>query len=242
VMLLVSVLAVAVGGVAALAGAGWIADVVWAGATAAVAVRLVVDIVADLVRRRAGVDVIALLAMVGALALGQFLAGAVIAVMLTGGQALEAYAAGRARRELTALLDSAPRVAHRLCDDHVETVPVDAIERGELLVVRSGEAVPVDAVVVDSVALFDESALTGETRPVSRREHGRVGSGAVNAGGARPGACGDDRGGQHLRGHRPAGARGRRRTDAVHPDGRPVRAGVRAGDAGRGSGSLDRVG
>lgn len=181
-MLLVSVLALTVGGVAALAGAGWLADVVWAGATAAVAIRLVVDIVADLLRRRAGVDVIALLAMVGALALGQFLAGAVIAVMLTGGQALEVYAAGRARRELTALLDSAPRVAHRMRDDHVETVAVDAIERGDLLVVRSGEAVPVDAVVVDSVALFDESALTGETRPVSRRAHGRVGSGAVNAG------------------------------------------------------------
>ena len=182
-MLLVSVLALAVGGVAALAGAGWLADVVWAGATGAVAIRLVVDIVRDLLRRRAGVDVIALLAMVGALALGQYLAGAVIAIMLTGGQALEGHAAGRARRELTALLEAAPRVANRLLDDRVETVAVDAIERGELLLVRSGEAVPVDAVVVDSVALFDESALTGETRPVSRREHARVGSGAVNAGG-----------------------------------------------------------
>jgi heavy metal translocating P-type ATPase len=183
VMLVVSILAVAAGGVAALAGARPVADLVWAGATALVAVQLVVDIVADLLRRRAGVDVIALLAMVGALALGQYLAGAVIAVMLTGGQALEAHAAGRARRELTALLEGAPRVAHRLLDDRVETVEVDAVDRGELLLVRSGEAVPVDAVVVDGIALFDESALTGETRPVPRREHARVASGAVNAGG-----------------------------------------------------------
>jgi len=181
-MLAMTILAVAAGGVAVLVGAQVVADVVWAGATAVVAVRLLAAIVADLLRRRAGVDVIALLAMVGALALGQYLAGAVIAVMLTGGQALEDHAAGRARRELTALLAGVPRVAHRLVDDHVDTVDVDEIDRGELLLVRSGEAVPVDAVLVDRVALFDESVLTGETRPVTRRAHARVGSGAVNAG------------------------------------------------------------
>jgi len=181
-MLAMTILAVAAGGVAVLVGAQVVAGVVWASATAVVAVRLLAAIVADLLRRRAGVDVIALLAMAGALALGQYLAGAVIAVMLTGGQALEDHAAGRARRELTALLAGVPRVAHRLVDDHVDTVDVDEIDRGELLLVRSGEAVPVDAVVVDRAALFDESVLTGETRPVTRRAHARVGSGAVNAG------------------------------------------------------------
>ncbi len=174
--------AIVAGGALAIAGRPGAASTVWAVATAAVAVRLIVSIVRDLLRRRAGVDIIALLAMAGALALGQYLAGAVIAVMLTGGQALEDYAAGRARRELTALLARAPRSAHRVTDDHVETVAVDQIERGDLLLVRSGEAVPVDGVIVDDAALFDESALTGESRPVSRRVHGRVGSGAVNAG------------------------------------------------------------
>lgn len=181
-MAVVSVLALVVGGALAVLGVRPAADVVWAITTAAVAALLVVNIVADLLRGRAGVDLIALLAMAGALALGEYLAGAVIAVMLTGGQALEKYAAGRARRELTALLNAAPRVGHLLIDDHVETVDVSAIRPGEVLLVRSGEAVPVDSVVVDDVAVFDESALTGESRPVTRRAHGRVGSGAVNAG------------------------------------------------------------
>jgi heavy metal translocating P-type ATPase len=175
-------LAIVVGAAAALAGAQRMADVVWGAAAAAVALLLVVSIIGDLRRGRAGVDVIALLAMIGALALGEYLAGAVIAVMLTGGQALEEHAAGRARRELTALLEGAPRLAHRIVDAHVDTVDVDTVAPGDLLLVRSGEAVPVDAVVIDAAALFDESALTGESRPVSRRAHGRVGSGAVNAG------------------------------------------------------------
>jgi heavy metal translocating P-type ATPase len=177
-----SLVAVTAGGVLVLLGDDQLAGVVWAAATAVVAVRLAVAIVADLLQRRAGVDVIALLAMAGALALGQFLAGAVIAVMLTGGQALEDYASGRARRELTALLAGAPRVAHRVRDDRVEAVDVAEVVPGELLLVRSGEAVPVDGVVVDSGALFDESALTGESRPVPRHSHAHVGSGAVNAG------------------------------------------------------------
>ena len=67
-------------------------------------------------RRRAGVDVIALLALAGALAVGELLAGAVITVMLASGRALEGWAAGRARRDLTALLERAPRTAHRYPD------------------------------------------------------------------------------------------------------------------------------
>lgn len=181
-MLALTLLAIAAGGALALAGAPGPAGVVWFGVTAVVCVELAVSIVVDLLHRRAGVDVIALLAMLGALALGAHLVGAVIAVMLTGGRALEEHAAGRARRELTALLEAAPRVAHRLVDDQIETVDVATVSPGELVLVRSGEAVPVDAVVIDPIALFDDSALTGEARPVSRRAHARVGSGAVNAG------------------------------------------------------------
>jgi heavy metal translocating P-type ATPase len=179
---LVTLLAVAAGAVLALAGWADVGRLVWAAVTAVTAAGLAVTIVRDLIRRRAGVDVIALLAMLGALALGQYLAGAVIALMLTGGQALEAHAAGRARRELTALIGAAPRTARRIVGARIETVDVDAIAPGDVLLVRSGEAVPVDAVVTDPVGMFDESALTGESRPVARRSHARVPSGAVNAG------------------------------------------------------------
>ncbi len=182
VMLAACVAAIVAGGALALADRSRAADIVWAAATAVVTVRLIVTIIGDLRRGRAGVDIIALLAMAGALALQQYLAGAVIALMLTGGQALEDYAAGRARRELTALLARAPRRAHRLTDDHVEVVAVDDLAPGDVVLVRSGDVVPVDGTLVDDTATFDESALTGESRPVSRRAHERVGSGAVNAG------------------------------------------------------------
>ena len=100
--------AIAAGGILHLAGAPGAGDAVWAAAVAVMLVPLSVSVVRALARRDVGVDAIALLAMAGALALGEYLAGAVIALMLAGGNALEAYAAGRARRELTALVERAP--------------------------------------------------------------------------------------------------------------------------------------
>ncbi|HEY7214025.1 MAG TPA: heavy metal translocating P-type ATPase, partial [Thermoanaerobaculia bacterium] len=88
------------GGLVRLAGAGGAAEVLWALTTLVVLSPLAVAVAADLRRGELGVDLIALLAMVGSLALGEHLAGAVIALMLSGGQALEAFAGARARREL----------------------------------------------------------------------------------------------------------------------------------------------
>ena len=100
------------GGVAWAAGLHDRAGLAWAATTVLALLPLAGSVMADLFRRRLGVDIIALLAMAGALALGEYLAGAVIALMLSGGQALEAYAGDRARRELSSLLQRAPRYAH----------------------------------------------------------------------------------------------------------------------------------
>src|SRR6185295_2013452 len=89
--------AIAVGTVAALAGATALADAIWAAAVAALLLVLVGQVAAKLAVGRVGVDAIALLAMGGALVLGEYLAGAVIALMLSGGDALEAAAARTAR-------------------------------------------------------------------------------------------------------------------------------------------------
>ena len=97
---LVAVGGIVAGGVAAIAGASGLADAVWALAIGGLLLVLLVDVVRKLARGRVGVDAIALLAMAGALALGEYLAGAVIALMLSGGNALEASADRRARREL----------------------------------------------------------------------------------------------------------------------------------------------
>jgi heavy metal translocating P-type ATPase len=102
--------------------------------------------------------------------------------MLSGGNALEAAASRRARRELTALLERAPRIAHRRSASGVEEVAVEAVLPGDLVLVRAGEVVPVDGVVAEGQAVLDESALTGEPLPVRRAAGAPVPSGAMNAG------------------------------------------------------------
>jgi heavy metal translocating P-type ATPase len=144
-------------------------------------VPLVREMVEKLRRRQPGVDVIALLAVVAALALGEFLTAAIVGLMLATGQFLEDYAAGRAQRELTSLIRRAPRSAHLVGGDTVETVDIDSIRRGDRLLVKSGEVIPVDGVVMSSVAVIDESALTGEPLPVERSTGDLVNSGTVNA-------------------------------------------------------------
>src|SRR5215211_3160473 len=120
--------------------------------------------------------------MGGALVLGEYLAGAVVALMLSGGNALEAAAGRRARRELTALLERAPRIAHRRRDSELEEVPVEELGVGDRVLVRAGEVVPIDGVVESDQALVDESTLTGESLPVSHRRGTSVASGTLNAG------------------------------------------------------------
>jgi heavy metal translocating P-type ATPase len=174
--------AIAGGGAAHLAGAPRAGDVIWAAAITAVLVPLTASVARALRAGDVGVDAIALLAMAGALALGELLAGAVVALMLSGGNALEAAASRRARRALTALLARAPRIAHRRTAGEVKEVPVDAVVPGDTVIVRAGDVVPVDGVVVSPRAVLDESAITGEPLPVRRAAGGPVRSGTANAG------------------------------------------------------------
>ncbi len=169
------------GGVLRLLGDAGPAHVVWAASTALMLVPLTWSVARTLWRRDVGVDAIALVAMASTLATGEYLAGAVVAVMLAGGNALEEYAAGRARRELTKLLERAPRIAHRRRDGAVEEVPVDELLPGDIVVVRAGEVIPVDGVAVGE-ALVDEAALTGEPLPVSYAAASELRSGSANAG------------------------------------------------------------
>lgn len=176
-------LALILGGVFALAGRELFADVVWGAAILATGVSLLTEIARQLWRREPGVDLIALLALLGALWLGELLAGVIIAVMLTGGRALENFAEARAERELTSLIAGTPRRARRRVGDDVVTVDAADVAVGDRLLVRPGETVPVDGVLLDAHAVLDEAALTGESHPVERSGGDRIASGAVNAGG-----------------------------------------------------------
>ena len=176
--------AIAIGGLLHLLDLPAAGDAVWAALVAAMLLSLGWSVLANLVRGNVGVDSIALLAMVGALALGEYLAGAVIALMLSGGNALEAAAGRRARRELTLLVERAPKIAHRRRGGALEEVPVAELEIGDLVVVRAGEVVPVDGVVSSEEAVLDESTLTGEPLPVTYERARAIRSGTANAGAA----------------------------------------------------------
>lgn len=171
------------GGVLHFTGAPGAGNAAWI-AAGACGVAYALWAMADSIRRgRVGVDVIALLALGGALAVREYLAAAVISLMLASGRALEAWAAGRARRDLHALLARAPRTARRHRAGGLETVPLDAVAPGDLLLVAPGDLVPVDGTVAGAPAVLDESALTGEPLPVGRPAGDQVRSGVVNAGG-----------------------------------------------------------
>jgi cation transport ATPase len=130
------------GGVCHLAGAGGAGDVLWQITIVVTLVPVTWEVIRGMAHGDFGVDIIALLAMAAALIGDELLAGAIVAVMLTGGAALEDYAAGRARRDLTALLRRAPQIARRRVGGHWEEIAVDAVKAGDVLLVRAGRSCP----------------------------------------------------------------------------------------------------
>lgn len=180
-ILVLTVAGLTAGGCLHLAGQAGQGNQAWL-AVAAIGLAFAGWAVADsLRRRRAGVDLIALLALAGAVAVGELLAAAVVTVMLASGRALEGWAAGRARHDLAGLLEHAPRTARRYREGTLETVPLGGIAPGDRLMIASGDVIPVDGTITGGTAVLDESALTGEAVPVEHPAGARVRSGTVNA-------------------------------------------------------------
>ena len=177
--------------VAALAGALLLADgepaARWLSSLYALAIASVeaVRMVRGLLSKQFGLDILAVTAIVSTVAVGEYWASLVIVLMLTGGEALEVAAAGRAQRELRALLDRVPQQAHRLGSGGVVTdIAADEVRPGDRLLVRPAEIVPVDAELLSAQGDFDESSLTGESLSVDKRAGDAVLSGSVNGSGA----------------------------------------------------------
>lgn len=183
-LVIVTVAALAAGGIAWLGGWPAVADSCWIAGTSVALAPALAWVLAALRHRRAGVDLIAVLSLAGTLLVGEYLAGALIAVMLTGGRALEAAAERRASHDLRALLEHAPRFARRRVGAEVAVIPLAEVAVDDLLIVGPGEVVPVDGRVVDTFAILDESVLTGEPLQVERAVGELVRSGVVNAGNA----------------------------------------------------------
>ena len=127
-----------------------------------------------------GVDLLAITAVVATLAVSQYWAAMIVLLMLTGGDALESYAATKASSELKQLLENAPTTAHRLVDGHVEDVDVDAVQVGETILVKPQEVVPFDGTVLEGESLVDEASLTGESKPVAKNAGSDIMSGTIN--------------------------------------------------------------
>lgn len=173
----------AAGGLLKVVGADIAASDVWAAGVGALAAELSLEVGRTILRdRHMGVDTIALVAMVSSLALGQELAGMVVGLMFAGGSALEDVAASRARRELTALVERAPRTALLKRAGQFDVVPVERVQPGDVVLVRTGEVVPVDGTVVSGEAVLDTSTLSGESLPETAGHGMPVLSGSGNAG------------------------------------------------------------
>lgn len=131
-----------------------------------------------------GVDILAITAIIATLLVGEYWASLMVLIMLTGGDSLEDYASHQASRELRALLDHSPQIAHRIDQETIKDLEVDAVQVDDLILVKPGELVPVDGRVIAGESLVDESSLTGESRPVEKKLNDEIMSGSVNGDGA----------------------------------------------------------
>jgi heavy metal translocating P-type ATPase len=145
---------------------------------------LVVTLTGRLIHRDFSSDLLAGISIVTAVLLGEYLAGTLVVLMLSGGQAIEAYAVSRASSALSALAKRMPTVAHKKVADAMTDVPLEAVAPGDLLVVFPHEACPVDGTVIEGRSTMDESYLTGEPYVLSKTVGTAVLSGAVNGEGA----------------------------------------------------------
>lgn len=127
-----------------------------------------------------GVDLLAITAVAATLAVGQYWAAMIVLIMLVGGDSLEDYASKKAHTELKALLDNSPQTAHKVVADKLVDIKVDEANIGDQLVVKPGETVPVDGHIIKGSSMFDESSLTGESRPITKNVSDTVYSGSIN--------------------------------------------------------------
>ncbi len=163
-----------------LAGLATLSHWVLGGTAVVLALPMLVHMIRDLRGGTYGVDILAITAIVTAVIMREYWTAIVIVLMLTGGEALENYAENRAKREMSSLLNNAPRTAHIIRGKNEVDVPVKEVKTGDKLVIRPGEVVPVDAVIIDGLANFDEASLTGESMPEEKSAGAELLSGAVN--------------------------------------------------------------
>ena len=138
----------------------------------------------DLRTGRYGIDILALTAIISAVLLHEYWAAMLVVIMLTGGKSLEDFAEHRSKSELNALLERAPQIAHVLKGTKIVDVPVNKVQVNDKLIIKPGEVVPVDAIILEGVSTYDESSLTGESLPLAKSKGDQILSGSINLDGS----------------------------------------------------------
>ena len=144
------------------------------------AISLLAEIASDFKSGRYGVDILAVIAVVSTILIGDIWAEWMILVMMTGGQTLEDYATGQADKELRSLLSNSPTIANKIVNNELVSVDVEQLKIGDHVLIKPGEQVPVDGKVVNGESSFDQSSLTGESVPVAKKAGDELMSGSIN--------------------------------------------------------------
>ena len=119
-------------------------------------------------------------ASIGAFAIGEFTEGAAVMILYQLGELFQSIAVNRSRRSIKSMMELRPDIAHKYVDGKVQDVSTDELVCGDICVVRPGERVPIDGIIVDGVLEADASAITGESLPVTLKEGSHVISGYIS--------------------------------------------------------------
>lgn len=147
---------------------------------ALLALSMFIEMIKTLRSGKYGVDLLAIMSIAATLIVGEYWASMMILVMLTGGDSLEDYAANKAGSDLKNLLDNSPQIAHVQKGDQLVDCQIDDVKIDDTVVIKPGESVPVDGIVTKGEGNFDESSMTGESRPIAKKVGSDLLSGTVN--------------------------------------------------------------
>ena len=134
-----------------------------------IVVTMALEMFEDLKTGHWGIDILAIIAVISTMLIRDYWATWMILVMSTGGESLEDYATSQADRELRSLLDNSPRTANKLVNGELVETNVDDLQLDDHVIIKPGEQVPVDGVIVNGESSFDQSSLTGESVPVDKK-------------------------------------------------------------------------
>ena len=137
-------------------------------------------IIATIENKSLNVEILMILAAIGAFIVGEFFEGAILIFIFAVSGVLESYATQQSEKNLTALLKLAPKTANKLDGDTITEVPIDTIVVGDLIVVRVGEQVPVDGIIIKGITSLDQQAITGESMPRQVFMKDQVYAGSIN--------------------------------------------------------------